>query len=49
MKSDGLDDVLCHHSDATRTIARWLQSQDKVEYVAGLTLLGMYLYDGGHT
>lgn len=44
-----LDAVLNSHSDATKTISNWLKSTDIEEYLAGLILLGDYLYDGGHT
>ena len=49
LQSANLDDVLGSHSDSTRTIRGWLQSTDVVTYTAGVTLLGMYLDDGGHT
>lgn len=49
LQSAKFDDVLGSHSDATRKIRDWLQSTDVVSYVAGVALLGDYLYDGGHT
>ncbi len=49
LQSAKFDDVLNTHSDATRTVREWLQSTDKVLYVAGVRVLEKYLYDGGHT
>ena len=49
LQKSKLDDVLNNYNESTKKIASWLQSDDYVEYIAGLTALGAYLNDGGHT
>lgn len=49
LASKGLDKALEEYSDTTRTIRNYLKSQDVATYIAGISSLGRFFQDGGHT
>ena len=49
MKTDGLDKALSAQGEAGELVKKLLQSTNNLEYMAGMKLLGCFLFDGGHT
>lgn len=45
----GLDQALAEYDDNTRKIREYMMSTDTWAYITGLSVLGNYLFDGGHT
>ena len=49
IRANGLDYTLEHYDNDTKQIKSWLLSESLEEFFYGFSLLGSYLYDGGHT
>ena len=49
IRANGLDYTLEHYDNDTKQIKNWLLSDNLEEFFYGFSLLGSYLYDGGHT
>lgn len=45
----GLDKTLDTYNDETRMVKELLLSDSKIDYMAGLSIMQGYFFDGGHT